>query len=329
MSAYLKSVAVYLPDRVVTNAELEEKIRLSFPALEFGMLEKILGIKTRRFAATDMQVSDLACAAAQKILDVETAQIDLLIFAAASSDLIEPATASIVQHKLGLTCPVLDIKNACNSVTTAIQVASAFIESKMYQHILIVSGEKLSEVINFKPIDSEHFMRCVPAYGLGDAGAAILMSSQAGAGKLLYQKFQTWGQFWPLCKVEGGGSLAYWDQSKYYFEGHGRALQDAFKVHGAPFVKNCLSECGISIDDIDLVVAHQVSKTTPQFVSESTGICASKIVCIFPELGNIAAASIPVALHHAHQTQKILPNQKVMLIGLAAGISVSVQIIQY
>jgi acyl-CoA:acyl-CoA alkyltransferase len=329
MSTYLRDIAVYLPDRIVQNAEIEQKIAENFSGLEPGMLERILGIKTRRFASTEMQVSDLACAAASQILAKHDAQIDLLIFAAASSDLIEPATAAIIQNKLKLNCPVMDVKNACNSVTTAIQIASAFIESKVHQNVLIVNGEKLSEVINFKPIDNEHFMRCIPAYGLGDAGAAILVSHQGETGRLLYQKSQTWGQFWPLCQVGGGGSMAYWDQSKYYFEGHGRALQDAFREFGTPFVQNCLAECNIPLEKIDLVVAHQVSKTTPHFIAESTGICPKKVVSIFPELGNIAAASIPVALHKALTEHKIQPGQIVLVIGLAAGINVSVQIVQY
>jgi acyl-CoA:acyl-CoA alkyltransferase len=329
MSAFITAVEVFLPDQVVDNTDIEQRVRAYFPAFAIGTLAKILGSQTRRFAPTHMQVSDLACAAAEKILSKTSQKIDLLLFAAASSDLIEPATAAIIQDKLGLMCPALDIKNACNSVTTAIQVATAFIESGVHKNVLIVNGEKLSEVINYKPTDADHLMRCIPAYALGDAGTALLISHQGSEGRILYQKSQTWGQFWPLCMVEGGGSLAYWDHSKYYFEGQGRALQDAFQEYAVPFVRACIAESGTDIQEIDLVFSHQVSKFTPQLIADATGINSQKIVRIFGEYGNIAAASIPVAIHHARTNLLLKPGHRVLIIGLAAGISVSVQIVQF
>ncbi len=131
--AAIKDIAIYLPPAIVSNEEIEGKIRLDGKMMEAGFLGKLLGCHTRHFAADNTQVSDLATEAGKKIIGIhkETA-IDLLIFAAASSDLTEPATANIIQHKLGLTCPVMDIKNACNSFVSAIHVASAYIEAGIY-----------------------------------------------------------------------------------------------------------------------------------------------------------------------------------------------------
>src|SRR5689334_18364940 len=108
-----------------------------------GQLQKLCGIRARYFAAPDEQVSDLAVAASRCVVSaVGQDAIDLLVFASASCDLIEPATANIVQHKLGLRCPAMDVKNACNSFASGIHVASAMIESGAYRRALVVNGEK-------------------------------------------------------------------------------------------------------------------------------------------------------------------------------------------
>ena len=145
MRASVIDLEVYLPDRRMTNADLEERITLEGSPLPSGTLDKLCGPIERRYAEPDVQVSDLACLAASRLMERnKNVPVDLIIFAAASSDLIEPATACIIRQKLNLSCPAFDLKNACNSVVSAMQTASAFVECGMYRHVLIVTGEKLS-----------------------------------------------------------------------------------------------------------------------------------------------------------------------------------------
>ncbi len=325
----IKSVAVYLPEAVVYNHQIEKKISIDGTNVERSLLEKLFGSKTRRFAGTEMQVSDLACKAAKKIVQKQDVPIDLLIFAAASSDLIEPATANIVQAKLGLNCPVMDIKNACNSFVSAIHVASAFIESGVYHNVLIVCGEKLSEVINYNPRSNQHLMRCLAGYSLGDAGAAMLIGRNGSGGKIVYQKFNSWGEYWNLCTIEGGGSLAYRDYDKYFFECDTRHLRTAFFDKMALFVAQCLAEANWEIPQIDCVVSHQISKSTTVQMATYLKIPTDKFVTTFSRYGNTAAATIPLALHEAIAERKLKKGDKVMLLGLAAGISLSVQLIEW
>lgn len=328
--AAIKEITVYLPDMVICNEEIEQRINKAKIVLKPGTLEKLSGTKTRRFAGKDEQVSDLACKAALKILNKQnTPSIDFLIFAAASSDLLEPATANIVQAKLGLQCPVMDIKNACNSVVSAVQVASAFIEANMYKNILIVSGEKLSEVINYNPKDNHHLLRCFAGYSLGDAGAAILMSRGGDGGEICYQKFRSWGQHWELCTVLGGGSIAYREMDKYYFEGDASKLKDIFSDKVGGFINECMRESGWRIEDIDCLISHQVSCKTTLSIAAVVGIPADKCIHTFSKYGNIAAATIPVALYKALEEGKIKRGDKLMVVGLAAGINISVQLIKW
>lgn len=327
--AVIKSIAAYLPEQIVYNQEIEDKINFQNGSVEPGMLEKLFGCKMRRIAPLDMQVSDIACEAAKKILNERNApQIDMLIFAAASSDLIEPATANIVQAKLGLNCPVMDVKNACNSFVSAMQVASAFVTSGVYNNILVVGGEKLSEVVNFNPKDQEELKGSLAGYTLGDGGAAMIIGAGEGS-KMVYQKFNSWGEHWKLCTVEGGGSMAYRDLNKHYFVANTAALHKAFSRKILRFVFDSLKEVGWNIKDLNLVVSHQVSCDITDRIAAGLGISPSTFIKTFYKYGNTAAVTIPIALHEALIDGRLKKGDKVMLLGLAAGISLSVQLIEW
>ena len=146
LHAELRSVGLYLPPQRRTSLELESLIAAASPTVRFrrGLIASRTGIRERRVAADHEQCSDLAVSAARVALrdaGVGLDEVDLLIFAAASQDLIEPATAHIVQHKLGTSCAVFDIKNACNSFLNGIQVASSMIASGASTTALVVTGE--------------------------------------------------------------------------------------------------------------------------------------------------------------------------------------------
>jgi acyl-CoA:acyl-CoA alkyltransferase len=325
----IKAVAAYLPDNQMQIQSIVNKIRLRHPIVQNGILERLLGENTRYFADTETQVSDLACAAAAKILEKYSMKnIDLLIFAAASSDLIEPATANIVQTKLGLHCPAMDLKNACNSFVSAIQTASAFVEAGYYKNVLIVNGEKLSEVINYHPRDEDHLARCIASYSLGDAGAAMLIGAGEGS-RIMYHNFTSLGEYWNLCTVAGGGSLAFRDQEKYYFESDSQTLKEVFKMKVPEFLRQSLKEANWKMEDIDCLISHQVSGSTMTQLANLLNIPLEKCISTFGFYGNTAAATIPLAIDYALKENKLNKGDKVCLLGMAAGISLSVQLIEW
>lgn len=326
----IRSVAAYLPENIVHNHQIEEKISYNNALIKkTNILERLFGSRTRRFAATHTQVSDLACAAANRILSENPGTpIDLLIFAAASSDLIEPATANIIQAKLGLRCPVMDIKNACNSFMSAMHVATAFIDSGVYNHVLIVCGEKLSEVINYDPVDDEHLNRCLSGYSLGDAGAAMLLG-KSERRRIIYQHFASLGEHWDLCTVKGGGSMAYREYDKYFFECDSKKLKDIFQNKTGAFIFDALQKVNWDINDISCIIPHQITSGTVSTVSRGLSLPESRFVNIFSKYGNIAAATIPVALHEAMTEGRLKTGDKLMLLGMAAGVSFSIQLIEW
>lgn len=327
--AAIKAIAVEVPSNLIKTSEVVSRIYYQNPVVQNGSLERYLGNGTRFYADEATQVSDLASEAARRILNQNPGlQIDLLIFAAASSDLIEPATANIIQTKLGVVCPVMDIKNACNSFTSAMQVASAFIENGVYQNVLIVNGEKLSEVINFNPKSDQQLDRSLAAYGLGDAGAAMLMGRSEDR-QIVYQKFCSWGEHWDVCTVEGGGSRAFRKPEKYYFESDSRALRKVFLQKIPSFIYESLKEANWEANTIDCLISHQVSATTTTDIAACLGIPFDRCINTFSKYGNTAAATIPLALHEALESGRIQKGNRVCIMGLAAGVSLSVQLIEW
>lgn len=326
ITSKIAAISVYLPDRTVSNIEVEDRVNASQPLLPTGSLERLFGCQNRHYAAEGEQCSDLAVKAAGQVLHkVVPDQIDFLIFAAASNDLLEPATANIVQHKLGLRCPVMDVKNACNSFVSALMTADAMVKSGMYRNILIATGERLSSVVNYQIDDAEHLRRALASFSLGDAGAAALVSAARAGEGLQAQAHLTLGQYWDLCTVKGGGSMFIHDATKNFFEGKTRELATVIRREAIGFFQHFFQQHRLSARDFDHIIAHQVSLSTFKSIAETTGLPEERMVKTFHLYGNTAAASIPLALHAAQASGRLNAGDKVLLVGLAAGVSLSLQ----
>lgn len=318
----------YAPERIISNAEIEKLVNVNRLMLPEGLLKEKFGIEERRFGTENEQASDLAVGAALKILepcDIDT--IDCLIFASGSSDMIEPATSSIIQSKLKLTCPAVDIKNACNSFVCGMQTANAFIISGEYKKIMVVSGEKLSAIIKLHYEDNLELMKRFACLSMGDAGAAVLMEKSEDESGIYIQKFQTNGEYWELCTVPGGGSMYPHDGSKVYFEGRTTEMRKVFFEKKGKLIESALNEAGWLAGDLDHVFMHHVSVQTFELVANDLGIPKEKFYSVFEKYGNMAACSIPFAMSDAYAKNVLKKGDKIMLLGLASGISISVQLL--
>ncbi|MBY0478823.1 MAG: hypothetical protein K2Q24_14335 [Chitinophagaceae bacterium] len=326
---FIEHIESYLPGEQISNDCVEERIRAGGYDVPAGILEKIIGSKFRYYAAKKEQASDLAVAAAKKIIDkIPDRKIDLLIFAAASGDLIEPATVNIVQQKLQLTCAGFDLKNACNSVTNAIEITSALLLQGNYKNILIVSGEKTSDSIKYTHLEKETIKDHFAAYSFGDAGVALLLTTTTEDKGFFYQRHRTFGEHWNLCRIEGGGSMYPNDASKLVFSGDTFGLKNVIYEMAPPFVKDCIQEAGIAVADIDLICTHQVSTDTYRMVAETLSYDVNKIMQTFHLYGNTAATSVPIAFQQALLEGRLQKGNIVMLLGMAAGINISVQLMK-
>jgi acyl-CoA:acyl-CoA alkyltransferase len=323
----IAKVAGFTTGAIVTSSALEEIINQNTHYLPKGIIELKFGVKERIFAGKDIQASDLAVGAATQILkEIDPKSIDLLIFAAGSSDLIEPATSNIIQSKLKLKCPCFDIKNACNSFVNGLQVADAFIKSGQYKNILIVSGEKLSTIIKFNPENKKDIANRLACLSMCDGGGAVLLEASDDESGIIHQTFETFGDHWELCTIPGGGSMFPHDPSKVYFEGHTKELRDIFLKEKGRIVETCFAEAGWQFSDIDHVFLHHVSKSTFDLVSNSLDIPIEKFYSVIENYGNMASATIPFAMSKAEHDGILKKGDKVLCIGLASGISIGIQL---
>ncbi|TMQ97463.1 ketoacyl-ACP synthase III [Actinomadura soli] len=328
MRASITAVATHLPDRTVTSAEVEARV-----AAESGgyrppptIVQRLTGIRTRHVMGDDEQASDLAVAAARRVLaqrGTHPAGIDLLIFGSASQDLVEPATAHIVAAKLGAACPVFDVKNACNSFLNGLQIADALIRTGQHERVLVCTGESPSRAIRWKVRDRAQFADAFAGYTLSDGGAAMLVEA-APDGGIFYRDFAAVSAAWRTGTLPAGGSMHPRDPDRTYFSGDGRRLRDAFVRGGAEIFTTALQKTGLTWNDFAVVAVHQVSVPYLEVLRSTLGIPAGRLVVTLPDHGNVASASLPLQLATALAEGRCGPGDRVALVGLAGGISLGV-----
>ena len=330
-SARIAGLGVYLPETTRSTEQTERDLRAANPDLKLatGLIGRMTGVRTVHLRPDGWQTSDLAVAAAREALAESPGDIDLLLFAAASQDLIEPATSHIVAAKLGLTCPVMDIKNACNSVLNAMQVAEALIAAGQYRRVLIASGEQPSHAVRWTLTDHAQFIRSFPGYTMSDAGAAVILEATDDASTgILDSSFIAASKHWGVGTLPTGGSMNPRGGDGSYFDMDGAGLQRAFLELGAQPVLDLLARNDLTWDDIDLVAIHQVALPYLPPIFERLGVAGDKSVITVGDHGNLASVTIPLQLALARDTGMVKPGSLAMLVGLAGGISLGLMIVR-
>jgi 3-oxoacyl-(acyl-carrier-protein) synthase III len=327
--ARIVSIASELPSRVRTSDEVEALVAERSPGLRFrrGIIESTTGIRTRRVAEDNVQCSDLAAAASRSALaeaGLGALDVGLLIFASAGQDLIEPATAHIVQEKLGTCCPVFDVKNACNSFLNGLQLAEALIISGAYETVLVAAGEVCSRAIKWDVRDAEEFRRYFPAYTMGDAGAAAVVARSDNGRGIFFRAFASRSEHWELATIPCGGSMHPRGEEFTYLQGDGPRLRQVFAAVGPCIFRKMLHDAGVRHHDFDRIFVHQVSVSYHRELLESIGVTADRVESTVEEYGNLASASIPVAFSRAQARGAIGPGDRVLWVGMASGISIGV-----
>ena len=296
------------------------------------MIRRITGVRSVHLRPHGWQTSDLAAAAARAALADSPGPIDLLIFASASQDLIEPATSHIVAAKLGLECPVMDIKNACNSVLNAMQVADALIVSGQYERVLIASGEQPSHAVRWQLESREQFLRSFPGYTMSDGGAAVILerssNTSGDTSGILGSTFVAVSSHWGIGTLGTGGSMDPHAENGSHFDMDGPALQQAFLDLGPDAVLATLHKLDLDWSDFDLVAIHQVALPYLPPIFERLGVAGNKTIITIEDHGNLASVTLPLQLLLARDAGRIRQGSLVALIGLAGGISLGVMVLR-
>lgn len=331
--AGISAVAHYLPPLVRTSAEVEELINAHLnPPIPPGSIERLTGITERRIAGPSEYNSTLAIEACRTLFQQESMdpnEVQLLIFAATGQDVLEPATAHIVQAEIGTHCPVMDVTNACNSFLNALEIAVAFVEAGRYASVLIATGEVPSKAAKYEMESRHSLTQYIPGYTFGDAGTAVLVDRKARVASVVDSFFFAESSNWDAAMFPGGGSRHLNDKAAYFFSGDATTLMEPFFRHTKGLLEDFLKRNDISMDDIEHVFVHQVAEMFLNRVCDDLKIPKSKIEVTIKQYGNVAAASLPLALNLRLRSQTPTPGSLGLFIGLAGGISIGFTLVKF
>lgn len=305
----------YVPDKVLTNADLEKMVDTSD---EWIMTRT--GIKERRIASADQAVSDMGIAAGRAALEdagLKTKDIDLILVATSTSDTDFPATACWIQKGLGADhIPAFDITAACTGFLYGMILAESLILQGTVRRVLLIGGELLTKITNWKDRNT-----CVL---FGDAaGAAILEESLDESGMLSYY-WKSDGTLGDLLLIPAGGSRIpasheSIDKDLHYLSMQGNdVFKHAVKRMGEAALE-ALKKAGLSRENVDYLIPHQANIRIIEATGNRLKLPREKVYSNIHKYGNVSAASIPICLHEMNQKRMIKKGDVLVLDAFGAG----------
>lgn len=303
----------YLPPRRVANQELvDQLVARGLESSDQWIVERT-GIQARHFVADGVNASDLALEAARHALEAAgctAGQIDLIIVATSTPDMVFPSTACILQHKLGIAgCPAFDVQAVCSGFVYGLTVADAMIRAGNATRALVVGTEVFSRLLDFNDRTT-----CVL---FGDGAGAVVLEASAAPGLLATDLHADGKHVGILCvpgTVSGGGVLG---DPLLKMDG-----QAVFKLAVGVLEQSAravLEKAGRTEADLDWLIPHQANIRIMQGTARKLKLPLEKLVATVAEHGNTSAASIPLALDHAVRSHRVKRGDTVMLEGVGGG----------
>ena len=309
----------YVPDRVLTNADLEKMVDTSDE-----WIVTRTGIRERHIAADDQPTSELALNAALEALEdarVRPEELDIIFVATFTGDFRMPNTACILQNKLGAPrAACYSVEAACTGFLYSLEAAAAMMRSSgHYRKALIVGAEKISTVVDF-----EDRSTCV-LFGDG-AGAVVLEQIDAGEDAMLASAIGADGRYADLLQVPAGGSAMpitheVLDQGLHFLRMSGRETFRAAVNAMTDTAQQVLDEAGVAVEDIRWLVAHQANTRIIQAVGKKLGIDPANVFINLDRYGNTSAASIPLALNDLKREGKLTVGDLVLMVAFGGGLT--------
>ncbi|WP_462408977.1 beta-ketoacyl-ACP synthase III [Neobacillus sp. Marseille-QA0830] len=300
MRAGIVGIGRYLPEKVVSNFDLEKMMDTSDE-----WIRTRTGIEERRIAADDMDTSDMAFAAAQKAIQdagITPEEIDLILVATVTPDTPFPSVSCKIQERLGAwNAAAMDISAACAGFMYGVVTAKQFIESKTYKYVLVVGVEKLSKITDWSDRNT--------AVLFGDgAGAAIIGSVSEDRGILSFE----------LGADGTGGKHLYQDE---YIIMNGR---EVFKFAVRQMGESCihvLEKAGLGKEDVDFLIPHQANIRIMEASRQRLDLPPEKMSKTVHKYGNTSAASIPISIVEELEAGKIKDDDLIVMVGFGGGLT--------
>lgn len=287
------------------------------------------GIRERRIADDGEYTSDLAVKAAAPTLKeagVEPEDLDIIVLATSSPDVPMSSTAAIVQHKLGaVDAGAFDVKAMCSGFVYALDVGARYAMDPHIDNVLVAASELYSRILNWKD-------RTTCVYFGDGAGAAVLQKAEEGG--VIGSWLRADGGGASVIEIPAGGTRqpithGLIDEAQHYFHMDGRAVWN-FAVDAFPqAVRSVLDRYGYELDDVDMIIPHQANINIIKTGMEKLGLPMERAYTNLDKYGNMAGASIPVALHEAVQRGKIEKGDLVVTVGFGGGLTWGANLIQF
>lgn len=307
----------YLPETIVTNEDLEKIIDTNDE-----WIVTRTGISERRKAPPEMATSDLGAIAAQRAIEsanLRPEDIDLIIVATITPDMLFPSTACIIQEKIGATkAAAFDLSAACTGFIYGLSIAAQFIATGMYKYVLVIGAEVLSRILN--PKDRSTLI----LFGDG-AGAAVLGPVEEGYGFLSFD-LGAEGSGGDLLYIKAGGSRfpaskETVEKGEHYIKMVGNEVfKFAVRIMGETSLK-ALEKAGLTQDDVNYLIPHQANIRIVDAAVKRLKLATEKVYVNLDRYGNMSGASVPVALDEAVRKGRINKGDNVILVGFGAGLT--------
>jgi 3-oxoacyl-[acyl-carrier-protein] synthase-3 len=317
----------YVPDRVMTNIELESMVDTSDT-----WIRERTGIKERRIANDGIPVSHLAFGAAERAVKdamLDPLDIDLIILGTVTPDMPMPSTGCLVQKKLGATrAAAFDVSAACSGFLYALSIGDQFIRSGMHKRVLVIGADMFSRVVDWSDRET-----CIL---FSDGAGAMLLEATNGDERRTVQSTHLFsdGNHGDKLYIPGGGSLnpASHDTlhgGMHYVRMRGNEL---FKIAVKAMVhasKEALKHNNLSAEDIDLVIPHQANIRIMEAIAKKLRIPMEKVMVTIDYYGNSSAATVPTAFDKARRSGKLQEGDTVLAVAFGAGVTWASTVIQW
>jgi len=323
--AGILGIGSYIPEKIVTNKDLEKIMNTS----DEWIVERT-GIRERRVAADDQATSDLATEAARRALEdagVGPEELDLIIVATVTPDMVFPSTACVVQDNLkAVNAAAFDLTAVCSGFVYGLAVGSQFIQTGLYKKVLVIGAEALSRIMDWTDRNTGMI------FGDG-AGAVVLGVTSPGCG-ILGIHLGSDGSGGDLLKVSAGGSrlpasLDTVAKRQHFIYMNGKEVfKFAVKIMGDAANK-ALENAKLTAADIDCFVPHQANIRIVQSAAKRLGFPMEKVVVNVDKYGNTSAASIPIALDEAVKSGRIKNGNTILLVGFGGGLTWASSVIKW
>jgi 3-oxoacyl-[acyl-carrier-protein] synthase III len=314
-------VGGYLPERVVTNDDLAKVVDTSDE-----WIRERTGIHQRHKAAEGETTSDLAVAAARRALEAAgrtPADVDLIVVATTTADLTFPATAAIVQRKLG--CPVgvaFDVQAVCSGFVYALSVADGFVARRRARCALVIGAETMTRLMDWTDRGT-----CVL---FGDGAGAVVLEPGAGAGEtsdrgLLGFALRADGSKQDLLFVDGGVSTG----TIGHLRMQGNQVFRHAVVNISEAIRAAAEDAGVEVASVDWFIPHQANQRILEGVAKRVGIDEAKVISTVAKHANTSAASIPLALNEAVGDGRIKPGHLVLIEAMGGGLTWGASLVRW